>query len=74
MKNLLKLISFFVLAMSVKAILAQKAIPASGGIASGSRGTESDSAGQVVYVDNTGTKGSLAQVCNNPVIFQLSPA
>lgn len=47
-------------------ILAQEAIPASGGNASGTGGSVSYSVGQVVYTTNTGTNGSVAQGVQQP--------
>ena len=47
-------------------LLAQEAIPASGGEASGSGGSASYSVGQVVYTTSTGTNGSVAQGVQQP--------
>jgi hypothetical protein len=66
MKNNKRLVSVFVLIISVNIISAQNAIPASGGNASGSGGTVSYSVGQVVYTTNTGTNGSVAQGVQQP--------
>lgn len=46
--------------------LAQEAISASGGNASGSGGSVSYSVGQLVYTSNTGTSGSVAQGVQQP--------
>ena len=48
------------------AIQAQNAIPASGGNATGSGGSVSYTVGQVVYITNTGTNGTLAQGVQQP--------
>jgi len=52
------------------AIQAQNAIPASGGNASGSGGSASYTVGQIVYITNTGTDGSVAQGVQQP--FEIS--
>lgn len=61
-----KLIIVFLLFISVNAILAQEAIPASGGNASGSGGSVSYTVGQVVYSTSSGTNGSVAQGVQQP--------
>jgi hypothetical protein len=66
MKNLKKSAIVFILFISVTAIRAQDAIPASGGNASGGGGTVSYTVGQVVYTTNTGTNGSVAQGVQQP--------
>jgi hypothetical protein len=45
---------------------AQKAIPASGGNASGSDGSVSYTVGQLLYTTNTGTNGSVAEGVQQP--------
>jgi hypothetical protein len=65
-----KLAIVFLLFLSANAILAQEAVPASGGNASGGGGTVSYSVGQVVYTTNTGTSGSVAQGVQQP--FEIS--
>jgi hypothetical protein len=47
-------------------VLAQNAIPASGGNASGSGGFVSYTVGQTVYTTNTGTNGSVSQGVQQP--------
>ena len=47
-------------------ILAQEAIPVSGGNATGSGGSVSYSIGQVFYTTNTGTNGSVAEGVQQP--------
>jgi len=66
----MKLISFLVLTISANVILAQHAVPASGGNASGSGGTASYSLGQVVYKTYTLTNSSVAQGVQQP--FEIS--
>jgi hypothetical protein len=66
MKKPIRMVFFLVLTISVNVLLAQNAIPASGGNASGSGGTASYSVGQVVYTTNTGTNGSVAQGVQQP--------
>jgi len=62
MKNKkLKLSTVLLLVLGLTAVYAQEAIPASGGNASGSGGSESYTIGQVVYTTNSGTNGSVAQ-------------
>ncbi len=51
-------------------VLAQEAIPASGGNASGSGGSVSYSIGQVLYATNIGTNGSMAEGVQQP--FEIS--
>lgn len=58
------------LCFSLLTINAQEAIPATGGNATGSGGTVSYSAGQVVFTTNTGTNGSVAQGVQQP--FEIS--
>jgi len=62
------LFSLFVLCMFVSGmpVRAQECIPAAGGNATGSGGTASYTAGQVVYTTNTGTTGSAAQGVQQP--------
>jgi len=54
------------LGLGLTGLQAQEAIPASGGNASGSGGTVSYTVGQVVYITNTGTNGSVAQGIQQP--------
>jgi len=63
-------ILLFPLTFSLSPILAQEAIPASGGNVSGSGGSVSYSVGQVVYNTDTGTNGSVAQGVQQP--FEIS--
>jgi hypothetical protein len=70
MINHIRLTFFLVLTISANIILAQNAIPASGGNATGSGGTASYSVGQVVYTTNTGTNGSVSQGVQQP--FEIS--
>jgi hypothetical protein len=62
------LFSLFVFCMFVSGmpVRAQECIPAAGGNATGSGGTASYTAGQVVYTTNTGTTGSAAQGVQQP--------
>ena len=52
---------FFTFVISLSTLLAQEALMASGGNASGSGGSVSYSVGQIVYTTNTGSDGSAAQ-------------
>ena len=47
-------------------LIAQEAIPAAGGDATGSGGSVSYSVGQMVYTTNTGTNGSVAEGVQQP--------
>ena len=47
-------------------LCAQETVPATGGDATGAGGTSSYTAGQVVYTNNIGTNGSLAQGVQQP--------
>ena len=49
------------LGFSLTGLYAQVAIPAAGGVASGSGGTVTYTVGQIVYTTNAGTPGSVAQ-------------
>lgn len=66
----LKLSTLLLLLPGLTGLLAQDAIPATGGEASGSGGSASYSAGQVVYTTTTGTNGSVAQGVQQP--FEIS--
>lgn len=66
----LKLSTLLLLVPGLTGLLAQDAIPATGGEASGSGGSASYSAGQVVYTTTTGTNGSVAQGVQQP--FEIS--
>ena len=59
----MKIISSIVilLGFSLTGLHAQVAIPAAGGVASGSGGTVTYTVGQIVYTTNAGTAGSVAQ-------------
>ena len=56
--------------LSLSTIQAQDAIPVTGGNVSGSGGTVSYTVGQVVYTNNTGYNGSVAQGVQQP--FEIS--
>jgi len=62
----LRLCAVLLLGLGLTGLQAQEAIPASGGNASGSGGTVSYTVGQVVYITNTGTNGSVAQGIQQP--------
>lgn len=66
----IKLSAAFLFIIGLTRLLAQTAIPGSGGDASGSNGTFSYSVGQIVYTSNTGTNGSAAQGVQQP--FEIS--
>jgi len=57
----LKLCLVFLIALGLKGLQAQEAIPTSGSNASGSGGTVSYTVGQMVYTINTDVTGSVAQ-------------
>ena len=59
-----------VLVLGLTKLQAQEAIPASGGIASGSGGSISYTVGQVIYSTNSGSNGSVAQGVQQP--FEIS--
>ena len=61
---------FLFLCLGVTGLQAQEAIPASGGLASGSKGTVSYTMGQVGYTTNAGANGSVAQGVQQP--FEIS--
>jgi hypothetical protein len=62
----LKLSTVLLIGLGLTGLQAQKALPATGGNASGSGGSASYSVGQVVYTTNTGTNGSVAQGVQQP--------
>jgi hypothetical protein len=62
----LKLSAVIFLSLVLSGLKAQEAIPATGGNASGSGGSSSYSAGQVVYSIYTGTTGSVAEGVHQP--------
>lgn len=62
----LKLIVVLLLGLGLSGIQAQNVVPATGGNASGIGGSASYSVGQVVYITNTGTNGSVAQGVQQP--------
>jgi len=75
----LKLCAVFLLVLGLTGLKAQEAVPAAGGIASGSGGSVSYSVGQVVYSTFTGTTGSVAQGVQQPyeisvVVTGLGPS
>jgi hypothetical protein len=57
----LKLILLLLLFFGFKSIYAQKAVPASGGEASGNSGSASYSIGQMIYTSNSGTNFSASE-------------
>ena len=62
-----KLIAVFLLGLGLTGIQAQETLPATGGNASGSGGTVSYTAGQIVYTTaNGGSNGSVAQGVQQP--------
>ncbi len=63
----LKLCTVLLLGLGLTiSVEAQKAIPASGGNASGSDGSVSYTVGQLLYTTNTGTNGSVAEGVQQP--------
>lgn len=62
----IKLSAILLLVFRLTGLQAQEAIPASGGDASGNDGSVSYSVGQVVYITNTGTNGSVAEGVQQP--------
>jgi hypothetical protein len=66
----LKLSAALLLGLGLTGLNAQEAITAAGGNASGSEGSVSYSVGQVVYITNTGTNGSVAGGVQQP--FEIS--
>jgi hypothetical protein len=56
--------------LGLTVLQAQEVIPASGGNASGNAGTVSYSVGQMIYITNTGTNGTVAQGVQQP--FEIS--
>ena len=61
-----KLSAVLLLGLGLTGLKAQEAIPATGGMASGSGGSVSYSLGQLVYTTNTGTNGSVALGIQQP--------
>ena len=51
---------------------AQETVPATGGDATGAGGSSSYTVGQVVYIKNTGTNGSVAQGVQQPYEISIS--
>lgn len=66
----IKLIVFLFIGLWLNGLQAQQAIPATGGNASGSSGSISYSIGQIVYLSNTGSNGSVAEGVQHP--FDIS--
>lgn len=66
----LKFIAILLLGNGLAGLQAQEALHASGSYASGSGGSASYSAGQIVYTTDTGTNGSVAQGVQQP--FEIS--
>ena len=66
----LKLSAILLLGLGLTGLQAQTSVNATGGDASGSGGSASYSVGQVVYITNTGTNGSVAQGVQQP--FEIS--
>lgn len=66
----LKWIALLQLSFAIIGMQAQKAIPVSGGNASGSGGSISYSVGQTVYTTNTGSEGYVTQGVQQP--FEIS--
>jgi len=64
------LIIMLSLSIGLIRLQAQETIPASGGDANGSGGTVSYSIGQIVYISNSGTNGSVGQGVQQP--FEIS--
>jgi Secretion system C-terminal sorting domain len=62
----LKLSAILLFGLGLTEILAQEAIPATGGNASGSGGSVSYTIGQIVYMTNIGTNGSVTQGIQQP--------
>jgi len=65
-----KLCGLILLALGITGLQAQEVIPATGGNASGNGGSVSYSVGQVFYITNRGTNGSVAQGVQQP--FEIS--
>ena len=61
-----KLVLSILIVIVVFPLIAQEAIPAAGGDATGSGGSVSYSVGQMVYTTNTGTNGSVAEGVQQP--------
>ncbi len=68
----LKLIAILLLSLGLTGLQAQETTATSGGDASGSGGSVSCSIGQVFYITNTGSNGSVAQGVQQP--FEISEA
>jgi hypothetical protein len=66
----LKLSIVLLLGLGLAGLQAQESVNATGGNASGNRGSVSYSVGQVVYTTNTGTNGSVAEGAQQP--FEIS--
>jgi len=65
-----KLSTFFFLCLGLTILHAQEVIPVTGGNATGSGGSISYTVGQIVYLSNTGSNGSVAQGVQHP--FDIS--
>ncbi|MDD2634269.1 MAG: hypothetical protein PHW82_02085 [Bacteroidales bacterium] len=63
----LKLSAILVLGLGITGLQAQESVNTTGGNALGSGGSVSYSAGQVIYTNNTGTSGSVAQGVQQPI-------
>lgn len=66
--------TFLAFTFSLSSVTAQESINATGGNASGSKGSVSYSVGQVVYNTNTGTNGSVAEGVQQPYEISIVTA
>jgi hypothetical protein len=66
MKHRKTITSIAFLLLGLGGLYAQETVPATGGDASGSGGSSSYTAGQMVYTTNTGANGSVAQGVQQP--------
>ena len=67
-----KLNTLLLLGIGLTGIQAQTSVNASGGVALGSGGSSSYSIGQVVYITQTGTNGSVTQGVQQPYVISIT--
>ena len=70
-QKMLKVSTLFLFFFGLTSVMAQEAIPASGGDVSGTGGSVCYTIGQVVYTTNSGTTGIAAQGLQQPFEFSM---
>ena len=70
-QKILKVSTLLLFFFGLTSVMAQEALPASGGDASGTDGSVCYTIGQIVYTTNTGTTGIVAQGLQQPFEFSM---